>query len=366
MEPKLSYLLSLALGLLAYSTVLISCSKDNENSEPEYYPIEGDTFSSEDGCFRYTFINGGKEVELSSVNHSAYIPETAEYKGKNYPVTRIGDGACGSDTYISEIPEGIVSIGKKSFQKNTHPYIILPSTLRIIGDQAFEFNKYLEKVDISNGISIIPYFAFAFCKELDTINIPESVKNIEEGAFEGCTNLTNITIPNSVTSIGNSSFYGCRLPSLVLPGSVTSISKKAFCGCKIKSLTLLEGVEVIEEDAFADCKELSEVSLPNSLKSIGGGSFLGCKSLLSITIPKNVTSIGISAFSDTQFSKGGEDIGGEDCLEKAISMIDNPFPINRAFGYNFNNFGILYVPKGTLEKYKSTEGWREIQTIIEQ
>lgn len=365
---KCFYILSLTIGILVCATVLVSCSSDNEKPEKEEQPspLEGETFSSEDGCFSYTFINGGKELELKRVNHSGYIPEVGEYKGKNFPVTRIGNYACGEDTYISEIPEGIVSIGVGAFKYNTHWYIKLPSTLRIIEKEAFAFNKYLGKVDISNGITVIPNSAFAFCEKLESINIPESVKNIEEYAFNGCSNLANITIPNSVISIGVYAFYDCGLYSITIPGSVTTIGKGAFEGCQLKSLTLLEGVETIEEGAFANCKELSEVSLPNSLKIIGDIAFLSCKRLISITIPENVTSIGVAAFSDKQTSQGGKTISGEDCLKKVISLIDNPFPIDRAFGHNFNNYGILYVPKGTSEKYKSTEGWKEIQTIIEQ
>ena len=360
-------ILSLVIGILVYATVLTSCSKDNEQPEIEQYlPKEGDTFTSEDGRFRYTFINGGKELELTSVNHSAGILEKEYYYGKYYPVTRIGGGACGSDTYISEVPEGIVSIGRGAFYLNTHEYIRLPSTLKIIEKQTFEFNTFC-KVDISFGTTDIEDYAFASCKNLDTINIPESVKSIGERAFLGCSDLSYITIPNSVTSIGAHAFYGCGLSSLTIPSSVTTISESSFSGCPIKSLTLPEGIEAIEEAAFASCKELSEVNLPNSLKSIGVNAFQQCKSLLSITIPKSVTSIGVSAFN-TRVSTyiGNGNYNEEDRLMKVISMIDNPFPINRVFSDNFNNYGILYVPKGTIEKYKSTEGWKEIQTIIEQ
>ena len=54
--------------------------------------------------------------------------------------------------------------------------------------------------------------------------IPDTVKAIGEDAFYGCTGLTSVTIPNSVTSIGNSAFYGCTgLTSVTIPNSVTWI-----------------------------------------------------------------------------------------------------------------------------------------------
>ncbi|MGF0039132.1 leucine-rich repeat domain-containing protein, partial [Victivallis vadensis] len=48
--------------------------------------------------------------------------------------------------------------------------------------------------------------------------------------------------------------------------------------------------------AFFACTDLTSVTLPNSVTSIGARAFYGCSALTSITIPSGVTSIGDNAF----------------------------------------------------------------------
>ena len=58
-------------------------------------------------------------------------------------------------------------------------------------------------------------------------------------------------------------------------------------------------------------------------------------------------------------------------LSTVISQIENPFTItgkssdNRTFSKNTFNNATLYVPKGTIEKYKATEGWKDFLFIEE-
>lgn len=62
---------------------------------------------------------------------------------------------------------------------------------------------------------------------------------------------------------------------------------------------------------------------------------------------------------------GGNALGGWD-LREVISMIENPFDIEaNTFSNNTYNNATLYVPAGTIEKYRATEGWKEFVHIEE-
>ncbi|MBO5628529.1 MAG: leucine-rich repeat protein [Aeriscardovia sp.] len=92
--------------------------------------------------------------------------------------------------------------------------------------------------------------------------------------------------------------------------------------------------------------------------SIGDYAFKSCTSLTSVTIGSGVTSMGYNAFDEVD-------------IPTVISLIENPFTITgktsnfRTFTQNTFNNATLYVPKGTIEKYKATDGWKDFLFIEE-
>lgn len=71
----------------------------------------------------------------------------------------------------------------------------------------------------------------------------------------------------------------------------------AFAGCdSLSNITIPNSVTSIGDSAFACCESLSSITIPDSVTSISNGAFACCDSLSSITIPDSVTSIGKSAF----------------------------------------------------------------------
>ena len=103
----------------------------------------------------------------------------------------------------------------------------------------------------------------------------------------------------SVTSIGEFAFEYSKFTEISIPNSVTSIGSGAFFDCQgLTSVTIPNSVTSIGESAFEFCFKLTSITIPNSVTSIGSRAFFDCQGLTSVTIPNSVTSIGDSAFGD--------------------------------------------------------------------
>ena len=209
------------------------------------------------------------------------------------------------------IPNSVTHIGSASFTWCNAVTSITVQNGNLNYDSRNDCNAIIEKSTsallvgckntvIPNNIKVISYAAFAGCTGLTSVLIPNSVTSIGGSAFYGCSGLTEITIPNSVTSIGVSAFYGCSgLTEITIPNSVTSIGVSAFYGC-----TALKTVNFNAENCsdfnssyhpFTDCP-IDRIVFGDNLKKIPGYFAKGLTSLTEITIPNSVTSIGVSAF----------------------------------------------------------------------
>ena len=93
--------------------------------------------------------------------------------------------------------------------------------------------------------------------------------------------------------------YCDNVTSVTIPKGVTTIGAYAFSDCdNLKSIAIPEGVTEIESDAFNDCDRLASVTLPKTLVTIGSYAFYSCDALGGIVIPDKVTTIGGRAFRD--------------------------------------------------------------------
>ncbi|EAY10865.1 surface antigen BspA-like [Trichomonas vaginalis G3] len=168
---------------------------------------------------------------------------------------------------------------------------------------------------------------------LSSIFIPKFVESIYSNVFQDCTNLGNITIDpenENYKSDTHAIYTGADNSTLFLVGAaytgeytvanyVTKIYEYCFTDSKISSIKLHNGITTIQQYAFYACKSLSNITIPEGVKSIGYNAleycgslttvfingnissiesylFSECKSISSISIPESVTKIGRNAF----------------------------------------------------------------------
>ena len=114
-----------------------------------------------------------------------------------------------------------------------------------------------------------------------------------------------VVIPEAIEGyevkwISSYAFSSCKnITEITMPDSVTEIGEWAFSNCKnLTEITIPDGVTEIGDSAFLGCKRLAEITIPDSVTEIGGGAFSNCTSLSKVKLPNSLTKIGYSAFSD--------------------------------------------------------------------
>ena len=214
----------------------------------------------------------------------------------------------------------------------------------------------IKKITISEGVTSISQHAFEDCINVTSISIPDSMRELDEYCFSACKSMESITIPQSVTRIGNGVFDACeKLTDIYYGGTDASWknittdftglgdnvkihSTGVFTGkCgdnltwtigndevltisgtgripdyntsygekntapwygyayQIKKVVLGSGVQNIGNDAFAGCYCMTDITIPDTVSSIGSGAFSNC-ALREVEIPQGITSIQRNTF----------------------------------------------------------------------
>jgi len=182
------------------------------------------------------------------------------------------------------------------------------------------------------------------------------------------------------------------VPAVVTSGDVTynvvKIGHHAFKKSGITTLSISEGVEIIDQDICEGCYQLTEISLPSTLKSIGYAAFWNCSGLTSLNLPEGLTTLENDVFRycrgvktlilpSTLTSIGERTFLNMSGLVSVISNITVPFAINEnVFAISewnsetqtdiyYPSSATLYVPVGTKALYQASEGWTMLSGIYE-
>ena len=312
MKHFISYFCTLAIAL--------SMALQASASEP-YFDSDGISYailSMDDRTVAVTAYTGD--------NEAVSIPQQVTYEGTTYTVTIIGSSAfshCAGLTSVT-IPNSVTEIGQWAFYScsNLTDIIVDPENSSYCSIDGVLYNKETSvlikcpegkkgSLTISGSVTTIGNEAFRDCIGLTSVTIPNSVTRIELYAFLGCLNLTDIIVDPenpSYCSIDGvlydkevSVLIKCpegKKGDLTIPNSVTTIGDNTFRDCKgLTSVTIPGSVKTIGNSAFAYCTGLTSITIPYSVTTIGNDAFSFCAGLTSVTIPSSVKTIGNSAFA---------------------------------------------------------------------
>lgn len=181
----------------------------------------------EEGCMKYTLIDGEACLLEATPTDSFTVPETLG----GCPVTRIAP-CCfitGSRVKRLTLPDTIKSIGRAgtlTAASPNSPTVIpaLPKNLEYVGEIAFFAQNLSAVTELPESLTKISYRSFANCL-MTKLYIPGTLKEIPNGAFGGYPpTLTEVVLGEGVESIDYSAF-SMNGGSITIPASATQISE---------------------------------------------------------------------------------------------------------------------------------------------
>lgn len=194
---------------------------------------------------------------------------------------------------------------------NTVTSVVLPDSVTTVDSGAMSWASSLESIKLGSGLRQVGHAAFLGCKALTAIDLPDSVTSIGGAAFAG-TGLITAEIPSSLQHLGKGAFSNIQtLTAFEQKGEneVTSVRDGVLFSADGTELLgypagreggydIPQGTERVGYAAFAGC-DVTSVSMPEGLASIGNCAFLGCCELTAIDLPHSLVSIGAEAFDLT-------------------------------------------------------------------
>ena len=145
---------------------------------------------------------------------------------------------------------------------------------------------------------------YVLWKETGTMEMVSFPENAEEVPFrELPEGISSVQVADGITAIPEDAFWGCEtLVDVTLPQTVRTIGKRAFDRCvNLARINIPEGVISIGDCAFLMCRSLTRLTIPDSVTTIEGNPFRYMSAEIQVS-PENPT---ISVIDGVVFNKDG-------------------------------------------------------------
>ncbi len=317
-------LLFLAGALLSAGSAFAAANADFKVGGISYHKLDGDSVE--------VTYEGSSQTNKDEYAGDIVIPATVTYSGVTYRVTTIGTGAFYTNKKLTSITigENVHTIMSNAIYNNTIlDSIHFPENgkLKRIEKSAFSTNKNLKELVLPNTVTYIGGSAFASCSSLKSVVLPDKLDTIQNLTFNKCESLKSITIPDGVRVIGEMVFNGCvSLDSITIGKNVQKIDADAFLyntelvvggtynvdslilsyvnytgdiasWCGIHFENKYSNPTCWTEQLHINGELVTEINIPEGVKSIGQNAFYLLDNITSVTIPASVDSIGKNAFA---------------------------------------------------------------------
>ena len=184
-------------------------------------------------------------------------------------------------------------------------------TLFTVGEMGIISKWKTVRVDAkNNNVVTTSSFAMSIIQELSILPELPVIELHLIGYFENFSEIINVIKSKQILidldllkteglmSIENNFFDRSSFVNITIPNTVTSIGMNAFeFSFNLRSVSIPDSVSYIGDSAFGCCGNLDNVIIPNSITSISKWMFSGCSKLSNITIPDSIITICDSAFS---------------------------------------------------------------------
>lgn len=265
------------------------------------------------------------------------IPDTVEYRGENYKVIAIAEGAFYGNRNIESLDMSACrSLCMKSIHyRNSDGEMKIAFPFKGIGGYAFAYASNLEKVLLPSGIRN-SYGNYAVDHEDANKITYYNGLAIKACLFAG-TGIASIDLDASaVYWVSYGAFAGCQfLSDVTFSDELTQISSYAFTGCSnlaVLDFTKCKKLQWIYEGAFYKSGLRSVDLSATSVSSLDNYIFMECECLEYVKMPQNLTNIGYRAFYDDAKLKITED-----SFPKTLKIINGGAFYNVGKAYDTEN-----------------------------